>query len=155
MLWKVSLLKTMKRHSIGTAALLTLSCFANQWTGFYMITASIMKVLKGFLKHFAKFTEKQLRWSPFYSKLAVIDLQLYYKKDLHHKYFFSEFYETLQNSFTLIQLLFLHRLHYIWTFLIFWNSLQILQKINEFPPDVWAGTSEAFSGIFCPNLKAT
>ena len=56
----------MKRHSLGT-----------------------VRLLKAFLKHFAKFTEKHLRKSPLYGKLAGIGLQLLF--------FFCKFCETLQN----------------------------------------------------------
>ena len=68
-----------------------LGCGANQWTGFYMITASIMKGLKAssfrsnhymcsikkvVLKKFAIFVGKHMCWSLFLLKLSS-GLQLY------------------------------------------------------------------------------
>ena len=51
------------------------------------------------LKNFAKFTEKHLCWSRFYSKVADVRPATLRKNKLRHRYFHLNFAKSLSNNF--------------------------------------------------------
>ena len=51
------------------------------------------------LKNFAKFTEKHLCWSLFYSKVADVRPATLLKNKLRHRYFHLNFAKSLSNNF--------------------------------------------------------
>ena len=51
------------------------------------------------LKNFAKFTEKHLCWSRFYSKVADVRPATLLKNKLRHRYFHLNFAKSLSNNF--------------------------------------------------------